>query len=67
MKTMSRGDFIEAENRINPDEATRSRQQRQSFKKILLSFTSKTMQDILHNSPIIGECQTHLAKVLGLP
>ena len=34
MKTMSRGDFIEAENRINPDEATRSRQQRQLFLQI---------------------------------
>ena len=34
MKTMARGDFIEAENRINPDEATRSRQQRHFlFKK----------------------------------
>ena len=42
MKTMARGDFIEAENRINPDEATRSRQQRHFlFKKSYFQLLRK--------------------------
>ena len=54
MKTMARGDFIEAENRINPDEATRSRQQRHFlFKKSYFHLLRKQWKKYCTTPPII--------------